>query len=369
MSFFKIIHKYKKARVGEIKTIHGNFLTPVFMPVGTQATVKIMTPADLKELAVPIILANTYHLYLRPGIDIIEKAGGLHKFMAWDLPILTDSGGFQVFSMSKLRAITENGINFKSHFDGSEHFFTPEKAIEIQNKLDSDIIMCLDECPAYSENKEEISRSLDITLKWAERCKAYHKKDDQFLFGIIQGGIFEDLREKSIKELIKLDFHGYSIGGVSIGEGKDLIYKITKFCTEQMPENKPRYLMGVGTPEDIWETVEMGVDMFDCVFPTRIARNGTVYTKYGLLKIRNGDFKEDLRPIDENCDCYTCKNFTRAYIRHLFNVHEILGMRLTTLHNIYFMIRLMNNIRNAVLNNNYEKEKEEFFKNYKIEKR
>ncbi len=367
MPFFRIIHKYKKARVAEIETKHGKFLTPVFMPVGTQATVKIMTPQDLKELRVPIILSNTYHLYLRPGIEIIEKAGGLHKFMSWDGPILTDSGGFQVFSMSKLRAITEKGINFKSHFDGSEHFFTPEKAIEIQNKLGSDIIMCLDECPAYSENKEEISRSLDITLKWAKRCREYHKIRDQFLFGIIQGGIFEDLREKSINELIELDFPGYSIGGVSIGEGKEFIYKITKFCAEKMPEEKPRYLMGVGTPEDIWETVEMGIDMFDCVFPTRIARNGTVYTKYGILKIRNGDFKKDFNPIENDCDCYACKNFTRAYIRHLFNVHEILGMRLTTLHNIYFMIRLMDRIRNAILNDNYEKEKQEFFKNYKIE--
>jgi len=367
MSFFEIIYKYKKARIGKIKTIHGEFLTPVFMPVGTQATVKIMTPQDLYELNVSIILANTYHLYLRPGIEIIKKAGGLHKFMAWNGPILTDSGGFQVFSMKDLREINKDGVYFKSHFDGLTHFFSPEKAIEIQNELGSDIIMCLDECPEYSENKERISASLDITLNWAQRAKFYHKNENQFLFGIVQGGIFEDLREKSIKELIKLDFPGYAIGGVSIGEGKEYIYKITGFCAALLPENKPRYLMGVGTPEDLWEAVDMGIDMFDCVFPTRIARNGSVYTKDGILKIRNGEYKDDMRPIEDDCQCYACKNFSRAYIRHLFNVHEILGMRLTTLHNIYFMIRLVEKIRQAIKNNNYEKEKENFLKNYKID--
>ncbi len=335
------------------------------MPVGTQATVKIMTPQDMEEMNIGIILANTYHLYLRPGLDIIKKAGGLHKFMAWNGAILTDSGGFQVFSLKELRNITKDGVKFRAHFDGSEHFFSPEKVVEIQNILGSDIMMCLDECPPYPSTREYISSSLDLTLDWARRAKEAHKKEGQFLFGIIQGGVFRDLREKAMQEMEKLDFPGYAIGGVSVGEGKELIYQAVDWCAPYMPQDKPRYLMGVGTPEDIWYCVEKGIDMFDCVFPTRIARNGTAYSSEGLVKIRNAEYREDFRPLDPGCGCYACRTFTRAYIRHLFNVHEILGMRLTTLHNIHFMIKLMDKIRSSILENSYEREKENFFSRYK----
>jgi queuine tRNA-ribosyltransferase len=366
VELFKLHHTYKQARAGEVKTTHGGFLTPAFMPVGTQATVKIMTPEDLINAGAGIILGNTYHLYLRPGLDIIKKAGGLHKFMAWNRPILTDSGGFQVFSLQELRKLTKDGVTFKSHFDGSEHVFTPESVVEIQNILGSDIMMCLDECPPYPATREYVADSLETTIEWAKRAKAAHKNENQALFGIIQGGVHRDLREKSIEEMVKIGFPGYAIGGVSVGEGKEMIYQATEWCAPHMPADKPRYLMGVGTPEDMWHCVEHGIDMFDCVFPTRIARNGGVYTKEGQIAVRNGEFKEDMRPLDEGCPCYACRNFTRAYIRHLFNVHEILGMRLTTLHNIYFMIRLMDVIRNAILNDEYEKQKEDFFKLYKL---
>lgn len=366
MEFFKLHHKYKLARAGEISTPHGSFLTPVFMPVGTQATVKIMTPEDMEKLDVGIILSNTYHLYLRPGMDLIKKAGGLHKFMSWNRPILTDSGGFQVFSLQDMRKITKQGVTFKSHFDGSEHLFTPESVVQTQNILGSDIMMCLDECPPYPATREYVADSLDTTIEWAKRAKAAHKNEHQALFGIIQGGVYRDLREKSMVEMEKLDFPGYAIGGVSVGEGKELIYQAVDWCAPFMPENKPRYLMGVGTPEDLWYAVEKGIDMFDCVFPTRIARNGGVYTQEGQIAVRNAEFKEDLRPVDPGCECYCCKNFTRAYLRHLFNVHEILGMRLTTLHNIHFMIRLMDKIRNAIFKDEYEKQKEDFFRIYKL---
>lgn len=366
MEFFKLHHRYKQARAGEVSTLHGSFLTPVFMPVGTQATVKIMTPEDLEKAGAGIILSNTYHLYLRPGTDLIKKAGGLHKFMGWNRPILTDSGGFQVFSLQELRKITKNGVTFKSHIDGSEHLFTPESVVEMQNILGSDIMMCLDECPPYPATREYVADSLETTVEWAARAKAAHKNEKQALFGIIQGGVYRDLREKSVEQMAKLDFPGYSIGGVSVGEGKELIYQSVEWCAPILPENKPRYLMGVGTPEDMWHCVEKGIDMFDCVFPTRIARNGGVYTREGQIAVRNGEFKEDMRPLDAGCDCYACKNFTRAYIRHLFNVHEILGMRLTTLHNIYFMIRLMGKIRSSILKDEYEKQKEDFFKVYKL---
>jgi queuine tRNA-ribosyltransferase len=366
MEFFKIIKKYKNTRVAEIKTSHGKILTPVFMPVGTQATVKIMTPFDLEELGYDIILANTYHLYLRPGCDLIKKFNGLHNFMGWKKNILTDSGGFQVFSLQDLRKITGEGVIFKSHIDGSEHLFTPEKVIEIQNILNSDIIMCLDECPPYPSTYEYINDSLATTIEWAKRSKIAHKNKNQYLFGIIQGGIYKDLREKAMSEMFKLDFPGYALGGVSVGEDKEFIYKVVDWCATQMPEQKPRYLMGVGTPEDIWYAVERGIDMFDCVFPTRIARNGNIYTHEGQIAVRNAEFKEDTRPMDEGCSCYACRTFSRAYIRHLFNVHEILGMRLTTLHNLYFMIRLLERIRKSILEENFEKERDEFFKKYKI---
>lgn len=364
--FFKVHASDGQARVGEINTLHGKITTPVFMPVGTQATVKIMTPEDLTSIGTQIILGNTYHLYLRPGMDIMQKAGGLHKFMAWNGPILTDSGGFQVFSMQDLRTITKDGVKFRSHIDGSEHFFTPESVVEIQNTLGSDIMMCFDECPPYPATHDYVRESLETTIDWAKRAKAAHKKEGQALFGIIQGGVYRDLREKSVEEMIKLDFPGYSIGGVSVGEGKDMIYSASSWCAPILPWDKPRYLMGVGTPEDLWNTIEHGIDMFDCVFPTRIARNGTAYSAEGIVKVRNGEFSEDFRPIDAECGCYACKNFTRAYIRHLFNVHEILGMRLTTLHNIYFMLRLTERIRQAIINGKFMEEKEKFFKIYKI---
>jgi queuine tRNA-ribosyltransferase len=366
VEFFKVLHRYKKARAGEINTLHGKIKTPVFMPVGTQATVKIMTPEDMENMDIKVILGNTYHLYLRPGLDIIQKAGGLHKFMAWKGAILTDSGGFQVFSLKEMRKISKDGVKFRAHFDGSEHMFTPEKVVEIQNILGSDIMMCFDECPPYPATKEYVSNSLDLTLDWAGRAKAAHKKEGQFLFGIIQGGVHRDLREKAMDELVKMNFPGYAIGGVSVGEGKELIYQAVDWCAPFMPEDKPRYLMGVGTPEDIWYCVEQGVDMFDCVFPTRIARNGTAYSMDGLIKVRNAEYKEDFRPLDPSCSCYACRTFSRAYIRHLFNVHEILGMRLTTLHNIHFMINLMDKIRTSILNDAYEKEKEKFFSTYKL---
>ncbi len=367
MEFFKTLHKYKKSRIAVINTPHGSVTTPVFMPVGTQATVKIMTPQDLEEININIILANTYHLYLRPGIDIIEKAGGLHKFMAWKGAILTDSGGFQIFSMEDLRKITPEGVHFQAHFDGTEHFFTPETAVEIQNKLGSDIMMCLDECPPYPSDREYIDKSLNLTLEWAKRSKAAHKNiDRQSLFGIIQGGIYRDLREKAAEEMIKMDFPGYAIGGVSVGEGKELMYSVIDWIGPMLPADKPRYLMGIGAPEDLWHAVENGMDMFDCVLPTRIARNGTVYTSRGRIIIRNSEYKEDFTPIEQGCGCYACKNFTRAYIRHLFNVHEILGMRLTTLHNIYFMIQLTDKIKNSIKNNNFEEEKDKFMANFAI---
>lgn len=366
MEFFKILHKYKLARAGEINTLHGTIQTPVFMPVGTQATVKIMTPEDMEKMNISVILGNTYHLYLRPGTDIIQKAGGLHKFMSWKGAILTDSGGFQVFSLKDLRKITDEGVRFRAHFDGSEHFFTPEKVVEIQNILGSDIMMCLDECPPYPATRDYISDSLNRTIDWAKRAKAAHKKEGQALFGIVQGGVYRDLREKAVDEMTKLDFPGLAIGGVSVGEGKEFMYQAVDWCAPFLPENKPRYLMGVGTPEDIWYSVEKGVDMFDCVFPTRIARNGTAYSMDGLIKMRNAEYKEDFRPLDPTCTCYACTNFTRAYIRHLFNVHEILGMRLTTLHNIHFMIHLMDKIRASIINDCYEQEKEKFFSTYKL---
>ena len=366
MEFFKLQHVYKQARAAEINTLHGQVLTPVFMPVGTQATVKIMTPGDLESLGVNILLSNTYHLYLRPGTELIKKAGGLHKFMGWKRAILTDSGGFQVFSLQELRKITKEGVTFRSHFDGSEHLFTPESVVEIQNILGSDIMMCLDECPPYPATREYTADSLDTTIEWAKRARQAHRKEGQALFGIIQGGVYRDLRERAMDAMFDMDFPGYAVGGVSVGEGKELIYQAVDWCAPNMPEHKPRYLMGVGTPEDLWYAVEKGIDMFDCVFPTRIARNGGVYTAEGQIAVRNGEFREDMRPMDPGCACYGCANFSRAYIRHLFNVHEILGMRLTTLHNIHFMIRLMDRIRKAILENNYEKDKEDFFKRYKL---
>lgn len=357
--------KQSGARLGRLHTPHGVIETPIFMPVGTQATVKTMTPEELKEIGAQIILSNTYHLYMRPGEKLVEKAGGLHSFMNWDRPILTDSGGFQVFSLSKLRDITEEGVTFRSHIDGSKHFISPEKAIEIENALGADIIMAFDECLPYPCDYDYAKNSLYRTIRWAERClKAHKNTEKQALFGIIQGGMYKDLREESIREMIKLDFPGYAVGGLSIGEPKDIMYQVMDWTVHLLPEDKPRYLMGVGSPDALLEGVIRGVDMFDCVLPTRIARNGTVFTSKGKLVVRNAEYAEDFRPLDEECDCYACRNYSRAYIRHLFKAKEILGARLTTIHNLRFLLKLMEDIRQAIMEDRLLDFKEEFFEKY-----
>ena len=354
-----------KARTGTIETNHGVIKTPVFMPVGTRATVKAMNNDELKSIGSQIILSNTYHLYLKPGQEIIRKADGLHKFMNWDKPILTDSGGFQVFSLSKTRKITEEGVQFRSHIDGSKHFISPEKSMEIQNDLGSDIMMAFDECVPYPASYEYTEDSMKRTLRWLKRCKDYHKNTDkQNLFGIIQGGMYKDLREYSAKNTIDFDLPGYAIGGLSVGEPRDLMIDLLDFTTDFMPENKPRYLMGVGTPDYLFEAVEHGVDMCDCVLPTRIARNGTALTSKGKLVVKNAKYKDDFSPLDENCDCYACKNHTRAYIRHLLNLDEILGARLLSIHNLRFLIKLMENIRKSIEEDRYLEFKDEFYRNY-----
>ncbi|MDK8275953.1 MAG: tRNA guanosine(34) transglycosylase Tgt [Peptoniphilus duerdenii] len=367
---YKLIKKSKdtKARVGEIKTNHGIIKTPVFMPVGTRATVKTMTPEEVKDLGAQIILSNTYHLFLRPGPEIIEKAGGLHKFMNWHGPILTDSGGFQVFSLSANRKITEEGVTFRSHIDGSKQFLSPEVSIDVQNSLGSDIIMAFDECAPYPATYEYIEHSMNRTTRWAKRCKDHHKNtDNQALFGIVQGGMYKDLRKKSAEDLVAMDFPGYAVGGLSVGEPKDIMVDILDYTTDFLPEDKPRYLMGVGTPDYLFEAVEHGIDMADCVLPTRIARNGTAMTSAGRVIAKNGKYKEDFTSLDENCDCYTCKNYTKAYIRHLFNVNEILAYRLLSIHNIYFLTKLMENIRNAILEDRFLEYKKEFYESYGYE--
>lgn len=354
-----------KARTGTIETNHGVIKTPVFMPVGTRATVKAMNNDELKSIGSQIILSNTYHLYLKPGQEIIRKADGLHKFMNWDKPILTDSGGFQVFSLSKTRKITEEGVQFRSHIDGSKHFISPEKSMEIQNDLGSDIMMAFDECVPYPASYEYTEDSMKRTLRWLKRCKDYHKNTDkQNLFGIIQGGMYKDLREYSAKNTIDFDLPGYAIGGLSVGEPRDLMIDLLDFTTDFMPENKPRYLMGVGTPDYLFEAVEHGVDMCDCVLPTRIARNGTALTSKGKLVVKNAKYKDDFSALDDNCDCYACKNHTRAYIRHLLNVDEILGARLLSIHNLRFLIKLMENIRKSIEEYRYLEFKDEFYRNY-----
>lgn len=328
------------------------------MPVGTLGTVKAMSSHELKDINAQIILGNTYHLYLRPGDQLVKKAGGLHGFMNWDRPILTDSGGFQVMSLAGLRKITKDGVRFQSHIDGSYHFFTPEKVIEIENNLGADIIMSFDECPPFPATKEYVARSLKLTLDWALRGKNAHKNTDkQALFGIVQGGIYEDLRKESALRLMEMDFPGYSIGGLAVGEPKEDMFRLTEFLNPILPDNKPRYLMGVGTPGDLLVNIKNGVDMFDCVMPTRNARKGSIFTWNGKMIIKAARYKEDLRPIDENCSCYACKNYSRAYIRHLISMKEILGMRLATIHSLHFFLDLTTKAREAIINNQYE----EFF--------
>ncbi|MDD4569994.1 MAG: tRNA guanosine(34) transglycosylase Tgt [Tepidanaerobacteraceae bacterium] len=355
------------ARLGILETSHGSFQTPVFMPVGTQATVKTMTPDELKEIGAKIILSNTYHLYLRPGHELVKEAGGLHSFMNWDGSILTDSGGFQVFSLGKLREISEEGVTFRSHIDGSLHFIGPEISIEIQNALGADIIMAFDECIPYPANYDYVLKSVERTTRWAKRCqKAHNNIDSQTLFGIVQGGMYKDLRRKSAMDMVSLGFKGYAIGGLSVGEPKNVMYEVLDFTVPLLPDDKPRYLMGVGSPDDLFEGVTRGIDMFDCVLPTRIARNGTVFTKNGKLVVRNATYAKDFSPLDLDCDCYTCKNYTRAYIRHLINTNEILGIRLTTIHNLHFLINLMKQIRKAIKGDYLLQLKDEFYSNFGI---
>lgn len=359
-----------KARYGMLHTNYGSFETPMFMPVGTQATVKTLSPEEIKDMHCGIILSNTYHLWLRPGEDLIEKAGGLHKFMHYDGPILTDSGGFQVFSLAKNKKkdITEEGVHFKSHLDGKKLFLTPELSIQIQNKLDSDIAMSFDECPPYPVTYEYMKESVERTLRWAKRGKDVHSNDNQSLFGIVQGGEFEDLRKYSALKTVEMNFDGYSIGGTSVGEDKDTMYKMIDYAIKYLPEDKPRYLMGVGDPIDLLEGVIRGVDMFDCVLPTRLARHGNAFTRHGRINIKNLKYKEDFTCVDENCDCYTCKNYTKAYIRHLITADESFGARLLSIHNIRFLVKLMEEIRQSIKNNTLLEYKEKFIKEYTNEK-
>ena len=362
---YELLHvdKTTGTRRGIVHTPHGDIQTPIFMPVGTQATVKSMTVEELKENGAQIILSNTYHLYLRPGSKLVKKAGGLHNFMRWDRPILTDCGGFQVFSLSDLRTITEEGVEFKSHLDGSKHFFSPEKVMEIEEELGADIIMSFDECCPYPSTYEYTKNSMERTTRWAKRCKEVHKTN-QAIFGIIQGGFYEDLRKKSAEDLIALDFPGYAIGGISVGEPKKEYIKMLKYTAPLMPENKPRYLMGVGSPDYLLEAAMAGIDMCDCVLPTRIARNGTAMTSHGKLVVRNAGYAEDFSPLDLECDCYACKNYTRAYIRHLIKCNEILGVRLLSIHNIKFLTNLMERVRIEIENDNLLNFVKEFYKKY-----
>ncbi|MCI8273528.1 MAG: tRNA guanosine(34) transglycosylase Tgt [Clostridia bacterium] len=369
---YELLHECKQtgARRGIIHTPHGDIQTPIFMPVGTQATVKSLTPEDLKEeIEAQIILSNTYHLYLRPGHKIVEEAGGLHKFMNWDRPILTDCGGFQVFSLSELRKISEEGVEFKSHLDGSKHMFTPERVMEIENSLGADIIMSFDECCPYPSTFEYTKQSMERTTRWAKRCIEAHKRlEEQGLFGIIQGGFYKELREKSAKDLIELDLPGYAIGGISVGEPKEEFLEVLKYTTPLMPKDKPRYLMGVGSPDYLIEAAMAGIDMCDCVLPTRIARNGTAMTWNGKIVVRNATYERDWGALDPECDCYTCKNYTRAYIRHLIKANEILGVRLLSIHNLRFLTKLMERVRSEIENDNLGTFKEEFYKKYGYER-
>jgi queuine tRNA-ribosyltransferase len=363
---FTVVHsdKHSRARLGLLHTAHGNVETPIFMPVGTQATVKTMTPEEVYMAGGRIILSNTYHLYLRPGHSLIRDAGGLHRFMNWNGPILTDSGGFQVFSLGPLRRITEDGVVFRSHIDGSEHFFSPEVAMEVQSDLGSDIAMAFDECAPYPSSREYTLEALDRTTRWAARCLAVPRREGQGVFGIVQGGMFPDLRARSARELIELNFPGYAIGGLSVGEPKELMYEILDHTVPFLPQEKPRYLMGVGSPDCLVEGVARGIDMFDCVLPTRIARNGSVLTRRGKLVVRNAEYAHDFAPLEPDCDCYACRNYTRAYIRHLIKAGEVLGIRLTTIHNLRFIFNLMTDIKEAIRGGKMMEFREQFLRIY-----
>ncbi len=366
MFSFEIVHSdtKKKARVGKLTTPHGTIDTPVFMPVGTQGTVKTMSTEELQEIGIQIVLSNAYHLSLRPGSEVIKKAGGLHKFMHWRGPILTDSGGYQVFSMAKLRDVSEEGVEFQSHFDGSRHFFTPEDVVKLQEHFGADIIMPLDECTPYPCSYEYARSSMKLTCLWAERSKAVHENGKQVLFGVIQGNFYHDLRKDCCESLLKLDFPGYALGGLSVGEGKEMRQEIVEGTIPFLPEDKPRYLMGVGEPEDIVLSVEAGVDMFDCVLPTRNARNGCIFTHNGRISIKSGKYKDDFLPLDDRCNCYVCRNYTRAYLHHLFRCNEILSLRLNTWHNLHFYNSLMEEIRESILQDRFSQYKEGFLSRY-----
>lgn len=363
---FKIIKSSEntRARAGILQTSHGKIETPIFMPVGTVGSVKAVTVEDLNDVKAQIILGNTYHLYLRPGTEVIETFSGLHDFIRWDKPILTDSGGFQFFSLAKLTKRTEEGVSFQSHLDGSRHMFSPEKAVEIQNKLNSDIMMCLDECLAYPADHESTKESLDLTTRWAQRCYDYWRDETGFnnhLFGIVQGGMYEDLRKESAQALSEIDFPGFAIGGLSVGEPKDLMLEMADITIPNLPFNKPKYIMGVGTPEDLVELVNLGADMFDCVMPSRNARNGKLFTSFGSINLPNASHRFDKGPIDPECDCYTCRNYSRAYLRHLYKSKELLVYRLNTIHNLHYYLKLMEDIRNAIKNDNFVEFRKDFY--------
>ena len=364
---YELIKKDKQtgARAGVLHTPHGDFPTPIFMPVGTQASVKAVSPDELRDIGAGIILSNTYHLFLRPGAELIREAGGLHSFMRWDRAILTDSGGFQVFSLGDLRKISEEGVTFRSHIDGSKKFLSPEISIAVQTALGSDIVMAFDECVPYPADHDYAERSLERTLRWAKRCRAAMARSDQGLFGIVQGGMFKDLRLRSVQALVEMDLPGYAVGGLSVGEPKELMYEILDYTTEHLPPDKPRYLMGVGTPDCLVEGVARGIDMFDCVFPTRVARNGMAMTWTGRLVMKNREYTSDFRPLEEDCGCYACRNgFTRAYVRHLVRAGEIFGLRLLSLHNLWFLQEFMRRLRQAIIEERFSAFRSDFWRNY-----
>ena len=354
-----------KARRGRVNTPHGPIETPVFMPVGTAGTVKAMKPEEVRDMGAQIILGNTYHLYLRPGHEVVKAAGGLHKFMNWERAILTDSGGFQVFSLGAMRKISEEGVEFRSHIDGSKHMLSPEKSMEIQNALGSDIMMAFDECAPYPADRNYVKNSLERTTRWLKRCKEYHKNtEQQSLFGIMQGGMYKDLRKQSAEEIVELDLPGYAIGGLSVGEPKEIMYEVMDDCVDYLPADKPRYLMVVGSPDCLFEGVERGIDMFDCVLPTRIARHGMAMTSQGRVNIKNAKYERDFTPLDPNCDCYTCRNYSKAYLRHLFKSDEILSSMLMTTHNLHFLVNTMAGIRKAIEEDRFLEYKKEFYDSY-----
>lgn len=371
--FFRILKKdqHTQARLGILKTDHGLIRTPIFMPVGTQATVKALSPKELHEIGAQIILSNTYHLYLRPGSELVRRAGGVQRFSAWHKPILTDSGGYQIFSLAELNKITPEGLQFQSHLDGSRHFFSPEKVVDIQRDLGSDIMMVLDECAPYPCDYHYAVKAHHLTLDWAARSQKAFAADgsrfdfQQYQFAIVQGSVYADLRRESTLRLMDMDFPGYGIGGLSVGEPKDAMYDLTELCCSLLPANKPRYLMGVGKPEDLLEGVERGVDMFDCIMPTRNGRNGTAFTSHGQIVIKNAKFRDQFGPLDEECDCYTCRTFTRAYLRHLFQAEELLVLRLISLHNVAFYLKLMENVRTAIRQGRFRQFKKQFLLRYR----